>query len=198
MTLKKRWPDLLAAVAWALIATFRLAVFLDKPTPLSAGQFLFVLIMMGLFVIRRPARAQGSRPAFWLAVVATFLPALALRPAPTDFLPELGLAVQSGGLALMLVSIAFLNRSFGLAPAHRGLVTGGPYRLVRHPLYTGEIVAVTGTCLGYVSLSNWMVLALFALATLGRIYAEERLLSVDEDYRAYRERVRWRLLPGAW
>ena len=197
MSLKKRWPDLLAAVAWALVATFRLAAYLAKPAPLSAGQFLFVLIIMGLFVIRRPARAQGATLTFWLAVVATFLPALGLRPAETG-LAGPGLALQSGGLALMLLSIAFLNRSFGLAPAHRGLVTRGPYRLVRHPLYAGEIIAVTGYCLGFVSPSNWIVLALFALATVGRIYAEERLLSVDEDYRAYRQRVRWRLLPGAW
>ena len=197
MPLKKRWLDILAAMGWALLAGFRLVAFLAEPTPLQAGLFLFTLIVMGLFIFRRPATARGTRGAFWLAAVASFLPALALRPAGAGF-PLLGLVVQDCGLALMILTILFLNRSFGIAPAHRGLVTRGPYRLVRHPLYAAEMVAGAGYCLGYASVWNWSVWLVIVAAQLLRIRAEEGLLSEDAAYRAYQAQVPWRLVSGVW
>ncbi len=120
-----------------------------------------------------------------------------LRPAPAGWaLP--GEVVQFIGLGTILVAIWRLNRSFGIAPAHRGLVTGGVYGLVRHPLYASELLSLAGYCIGYASVLNWLVFVATALAQVARIFAEERLLSEDGEYRTYQQRVRWRLLPGLW
>ena len=48
------------------------------------------------------------------------------------------------GLRGMLVAALALGRCFGVLPEARGLVTHGPYRLVRHPLYLGELAAMGG------------------------------------------------------
>ena len=52
------------------------------------------------------------------------------------------------GLAFAIGSVAVLGRCFGILPDVRGLVTHGPYRWVRHPLYLGELTAVLGIVLG--------------------------------------------------
>ena len=44
----------------------------------------------------------------------------------------------------MVVAKMALGRSFGLAPANRGVVVRGPYTLVRHPIYTGYLVTHVG------------------------------------------------------
>ena len=52
------------------------------------------------------------------------------------------------GLAFSLASVAVLGRCFGILPDVRGLVVRGPYRLVRHPLYLGELTAALGIVVG--------------------------------------------------
>ena len=197
MKIWHRKTDLLAAIVWTLLASFRFALFLAQPGWLQAGQVVFTLIMVALFVLRRPPSARGPQASFWLAVVASFLPALALRGADEGW-PAAGLFVQQVGLVFMLVAIVTLNRSFGLAPANRGLVMHGVYRLVRHPLYVAEFVAQIGYCIGFASVRNWTIFVVFVVLQVLRIMAEERLLSTDANYLAYRQLVRWRLLPGVW
>jgi hypothetical protein len=82
-------------------------------------------------------------------------------------------------------------------PADRGLVTAGPYGVVRHPLYTAYIVGGLGYLIQ--SLSVWNVgIDLIAVGwQLVRIRAEERHLA-GRAYEAYRARVPWRLCPGLW
>lgn len=193
----QRKADILAAFLFAGLAAIRISLLLAKPSLLQVGFTLFALTMPLLFIIRRPARAQGPRHTFWLAAFGTFFPIGTLRPTgPGWQLP--GEAVQIIGFGIILVAVWTLNRSFGLAPAHRGLVTRGVYGLVRHPLYAGELLALAGYCIGYASILNWFVWAVVAVVQVARIFAEEKLLSEDHEYQAYQQRVRWRLVPGLW
>jgi protein-S-isoprenylcysteine O-methyltransferase Ste14 len=193
----QRKADILAAILWAGLASIQVSVLLAKPSLLQFGLALSALTLPLLFIIRRPARAQGPRHTFWLAVFGTFLPIGTLRPGGVGWQVP-GEVVQIIGFGIILVAVWTLNRSFGLAPAHRGLVTRGVYRLVRHPLYAGELLALAGYCLGYASVWNWLVLAATAAIQVARMFAEEKLLAEDGAYRDYRARVRWRLLPGIW
>jgi protein-S-isoprenylcysteine O-methyltransferase Ste14 len=80
-------------------------------------------------------------------------------------------------------------------PVPAGLVTTGPFRLVRHPIYTGGL----GLFLGYALFTSVAALVLaLGLAVLwaAKLRVEERLLAeVYDGYAAYRRRVRWRLVP---
>ena len=91
--------------------------------------------------------------------------------------------------------LAWLGRSVGIVAANRGVRSAGPYSLVRHPMYAAYTITYAGYVATYPSPANALILAL-TIAAFARAHAEERLLSEDPSYRAYRERVRWRFLPG--
>jgi protein-S-isoprenylcysteine O-methyltransferase Ste14 len=80
------------------------------------------------------------------------------------------------------------------------LVTSGPYRLVRHPMYTGSAIAFLGVGL---ALGTWPGLLLVFFGTLAamvrRISVEERALTqaLGEEYASYAA-DRSRMLPGVW
>ena len=109
-----------------------------------------------------------------------------------------GLALQLVGLAVCIVSLAVLGRSFGFVAADRGVKTRGPYAVVRHPIYASYLLIQSGYLLQSVSVRNVLVLALASGCNIGRALAEERLLARSPGYRAYQRKVRWRLIPGLW
>lgn len=94
------------------------------------------------------------------------------------------------------MAVAGLGRSFGIVAANRGVRTRGPYRVVRHPLYAAYLVTYVGYLLSYPRLLNVAVVAVTTAVMVARALAEEHLLAADPEYRAYRERTRWRFLPG--
>jgi hypothetical protein len=95
----------------------------------------------------------------------------------------------------MLAGLWSLGRSFGIAPADRGLVTRGLYRMIRHPMYASELVFNAGFLLANPSWTNALALLLIAGTQIARIVREERVIG---DYSDYAARVRWRLIPGIW
>jgi protein-S-isoprenylcysteine O-methyltransferase Ste14 len=105
--------------------------------------------------------------------------------------------VQVVGLLLWAWSFSKLARSYGIVPADRGLVTGGAYAIVRHPLYSAYVVGGIGYLMQSLSVRNAVVEMIAVSWQLVRIRAEERHLE-SPAYAAYRARVPWRLCPGLW
>lgn len=68
------------------------------------------------------------------------------------------------------------------------LITSGPYRLVRHPIYTGILLAIAGTALARGDVRALLAMALVGAVIADQIAAEERLLagSFGQAYGAYR------------
>ena len=106
--------------------------------------------------------------------------------------------VQIAAVALMIAArIAFGTRSFHAAanPTEGGLVTHGPYRWVRHPIYAAILYFVWATALDH---HSWQSIAAALIITTGailRMMAEEALLIEKyPDYGAYRARTA-RVIP---
>lgn len=149
-------------------------------------------------LLRRPSADISVRPGDWmLAATATFAP-LMLMPAE-----ETGPALAEVGLFLLIVGNFWqcfakfvLRRSFGIAPANRGIKVSGPYRYMRHPMYAGYLFVHIGALVLMFSWFNLMVYLIGWTAQIHRLLAEERLLATDPAYADYMGQVRWRLIPG--
>lgn len=79
------------------------------------------------------------------------------------------------------------------------VVTSGVYGLVRHPMYLGAVAMTLGAPLLLGSRVGLALSPLIIAVFVARILGEERLLADRlAGYDAYRERVRYRLIPGIW
>jgi protein-S-isoprenylcysteine O-methyltransferase len=122
------------------------------------------------------------------------------EPSFAKQLKVIGCGLFGLGLGLRIHSIICLGRFFttnvSIASDHR-LIDSGPYRFVRHPSYTGSLMAMFGCALTF---ANWAALLLIFLSffaiNLWRIRIEEEALeeALGEDYRRYKQRTK-RLIP---
>ena len=152
------------------------------------------------------SRDRYSLRVLWFAILigvgASVYAANAFRYAHLGYrnLGWIGLLLFGAGLLLRWYSIIHLGRFFtvdvAISAEHR-VVDSGPYRFVRHPSYTGALLAFIGVGL-YVR--NWISLPALILpitaAFLWRIRIEEQALTegLGEDYRRYAARTK-RLIP---
>jgi protein-S-isoprenylcysteine O-methyltransferase Ste14 len=111
---------------------------------------------------------------------------------------QAGFGLQLAGLAVAIISLLALGRSFGFVAADRGLKTRGPYAVVRHPIYASYLLIQSGYVLQSLSLWNIVIFAFVSACNIGRALAEEDLLTGSHAYRAYQQQVRWRLIPHLW
>ena len=146
---------------------------------------------------RRALRRDLSLPALAATIYATFFIVMLQPQGTTHVLPEwAGAGLQLASMGWQFTAKIFLGRSFGLLPAQRGVVTAGPYRFVRHPIYFGYLIGHIGFLLANFTWRNGAVLALLYAAQVIRMRREEAILAAtDAGYRAYQQRVRWHLLP---
>jgi protein-S-isoprenylcysteine O-methyltransferase len=154
----------------------------------------------------------GSLTLFWTAIpIAMFLAywaAVSLQqqrwqlPWPSG-LAMIGDIMVITGLIFRWYSIIHLGRWFTVnvaIAADQPLIDDGPYRFLRHPSYTGALMALIGLGL---AIGNTVSLAVIVLLTvpvfLHRIQVEERVLAdaFGARWDAYRART-WRLLPGLY
>jgi len=114
----------------------------------------------------------------------------------TGALATAGLVLELFGVVLTQVARVYMGRSFGILPANRGIVSMGPFRWVRHPIYFGWLVLSIGYAMSYASPRNIMLIAVTLPFMVWRIDQEEAHLSADPEYRSYMTRVPYRLWPG--
>lgn len=156
-------------------------------------------LVVALTLIRRNAAiVDRSWTARVLTVMATFGPPL-VRPAGVALAPEsLTVVISALGLMIVVLGKVSLGRSFGLTPANRGIVSTGMYRIVRHPIYLGYLITHAGFVVANPAAWNLAVLVLADVALMLRAICEEKTLARDEQYRAYMDRVHWRVVPGVF
>ncbi|MCQ8104780.1 isoprenylcysteine carboxylmethyltransferase family protein [Methylomonas sp. SURF-2] len=143
----------------------------------------------------------------WLSILtglglALLFKQLAWFPLPPSYLPRqlLALAAFGGGLSLRFWAVQHLGRFFTthvtIQQRHR-LITSGPYRAIRHPAYTGLLLALTAA--GW-AMGDFLALLCLTLPVFWgfrlRIDIEEGMLRerFGDSYREYC-RNSWRLLP---
>ena len=187
-----------SVLGWGIAALLRAPP--DAPlSPVRLGVAGLHLTVALLFWTRGAAQAEGGPRRLAMALPSLVVSGVAFRAAPP---PEawpffMGLFFFAAA-ALTALSLLTLGRSFSVLPARRPLVVHGPYRLLRHPAYAGELLLLQ--TVGAAAGEPWVqvLCLLVAPLTILRIEAEEELLRVDPAWAAYADRVRWRLCWGLY
>ena len=188
------------------------------PTTTAASIF-FVVYALWLFselviggIIPRSRRRgapiryedKSSRPLIALSTFLSLTISFLFASSGIAVLPSwafyLGIGLMIAGILLRQWSIAVLGRYFSRTVGvqdGQAVVDRGPYRLVRHPAYTGSLLTIVG--LGLV-LQSWgavlVLIAFFGVAFGYRIHVEEGVLTskLGDEYVAYAKRTK-RLIP---
>jgi protein-S-isoprenylcysteine O-methyltransferase Ste14 len=192
--------NLAGAVGAAYFARASLRFYLQTHSLIGGAFVVEQAWFVIAFLIRRAPRTSAARPWPWLLAAAGTFGGLLLRPSGSHcrWGVDAGLALQLIGLVIAVTALIALGRSFGFVAADRGLVARGPYAVVRHPVYAAYILIQTGYLLQSVSVRNVVVLLLATACNIGRAIAEERVLATGGDYKSYRLKVPYRLIPGLW
>ena len=184
------------------------------PNPLLLGAIYGLSELYLAFTRRSRAQAVShdhrSLILLWTVIAISLwlgIQMIWLFPSTTVLYPRgfyfFGFILFLGGLALRWYSIGYLGRYFTVdvsISAEHKLIDSGPYRHIRHPTYTGAVLAFVGLafCFG-----NWLTLLFLTVPIIGaflwRIRIEERALleALGEKYHAYMRRTK-RLIPWVY
>ena len=201
-----------ALAEWVVIFRERIRSTLPPNAPLSARVRLGRRTLVETTAVRTPDNAPADRGTKHI-VVGSLVIAIAAGWTVAKHVPSLeipgngwawvlvGVVTIWLGIGLRIWAIAILGRFFRrdvLVQEGHEVVQAGPYRVVRHPAYAGNLLAAVG--LG-IALGNSLALAILVVVPLlghiPRICVEEAELtrSLGEPYRGYAETTS-RIIPG--
>ena len=182
---------------------------------------LFLLVWLGLsFFVKRDVRGGRSARAYQLRVlVLAIVIIVVIRSSrrhhsganlfssrlslfvPAPPLLSIGAALTAIGIAVAIWARLYIGRNWSPRPAMKEeheLVTSGPYAVVRHPIYTGIIVAALGTALTG-AIVGAILFIIAAALFVSRVGKEERIMLelFPGAYPSYQSRTK-RLIPFVW
>ena len=179
-----------------------------------AGLFLLIAAVMAALFI--PAGTLHYWQA-WIFLAFYFVPALAISFYLMVKDPKLLARRMRGGpvaekqtaqkiimsIGWLAIFFVFRENSFSSATVEiaddQKVVSTGPYAWVRHPMYAGAVLMLLGMPLALGSWWGVAVLLAMLPAFVWRMFDEEKLLTENlPGYAEYRQRVRFRLIPGVW
>jgi protein-S-isoprenylcysteine O-methyltransferase Ste14 len=190
LTIKGPAATILIALMSALIF---LAIFYSRPTIrmlASAAIWIAMIVYWNISArnIRPVAKAEDAKSTVRrqlllnVAILMLFIPVPGLTRqflAPTRAAIATGFAVQTGSALFYFWTKQYLGRFWSSAVAimkDHQLVRSGPYRLIRHPLYTGMLGMFFGTAVVSGQYHALIGAALGVIAYWGKIRIEERAL----------------------
>ena len=114
--------------------------------------------------------------------------------------PTLTALLRGTSLFLLIIylwaSIALGTKASNLT--NRGIVTKFPYSVIRHPAYTGKVLMWWLTLLPFITVPFFFGMLFWTIIYYLRAITEERHLSQDQEYLRYKQKVKYRFIPGVW
>jgi len=221
------WKKSLAGIAW-LMSAMAVAIFLPAGTVVYWQGYLYWFVFLGAAVLitayflrhdpdlirRRLAAGPSAEQRGTQKIVQTFASVLFLalfvvsgldRRFGWSSVPAVAVVLADALVAVgfAIVFLVFRENSHASATievsAGQRVISTGPYRHVRHPMYAGALLLLAGTPLALGSLAALLLVIPFAVVLIARLLDEERMLSVElAGYREYCRQVRFRLIPYVW
>ncbi|HEY1573860.1 MAG TPA: isoprenylcysteine carboxylmethyltransferase family protein [Pseudonocardiaceae bacterium] len=206
----KRVPQVLFAVLLAVLIAGLVRQGLSIGQPPHALAFAFALVYLGWLLAEARitfGKDGGTTPdptvvPYGLARLLTVAGAV-LGPSPWPNLAwwmVVPTCAFVGGIALRLTAIQILGRFYSHRVVRQDghdVVTTGPYAVVRHPAYTGMVIAHAGLVVLFANEISVPAFVVLIGALAWRINAEEKMLRTVPGYLQYSAGKR-RLLPAVW
>lgn len=172
---------------WVASAVYERATAKTKETVRRARGFGFVFIIL-LLILLTPIGYEGPLGYVVLQTSA------AVKAA--------GLATAAAGISLAIWARRRLGANWSRTPSVKKghtLVTGGPYSIVRHPIYTGILFGVIGSVLVLWTVGSLVIVPLAVLVLRARMRQEEKLMqeTFGDAYSDYRRRTK-AIVPWLW
>ena len=191
-----------AAVA-LLLVVFLISRILSYPRywfkPLWAVETLIFCVFLTIYLIRKDPvdRSRGVREIV-IPLIGGVLPFALLHSPPHPLILSSVKYIyavfiwMTAATCLTLWGLWTLKRAFSVTVEARELVTGGPYRFVRHPVYLGEMLTAGAVATLRFSCVNIALLILFIAIQIYRSRLEEEKLSrFFPDYNRFAARSLW-------
>jgi protein-S-isoprenylcysteine O-methyltransferase Ste14 len=119
-------------------------------------------------------------------------------PTAICFVGDVVVAVGLGVVALVIIQNSYAAATVQVQAGQK-VVSTGLYGLVRHPMYTGNVIMLIGIPLALGSYWGLVFVLPGLIVLASRIRDEEKLLQEElTGYREYAQKVRYRLAPGMW
>jgi len=189
---------------WTLVnAATAIGVFRRNPAVafFLLPTFAHEAVVAVCFLLRKPLlrRAEGWVPRVFAYVATLITPVFYLacghwfpRWIRSSSLPLLGLGMTLWvvGAYLGIWCVLHLRSAFSIEPQARTLVTNGPYRLARHPVYASYLLQYAGVMLAHLTPATVTVFFVWLAVVTARISYEESVLTAAfPQYAEYRRRV---------
>lgn len=198
------WAGFAFFAGWTAVNVVLAAGVLRKAPAVAlflVPTFIHDVVIAVAFLIRAPLRkqAEGWLPGASAYGATLFMPAFCFvcshwRPEwmsasfPSLFVP--GVVLWMMGACLGVWSVFYLRKSFSIVPQARTLVTAGPYRLARHPVYACYLLQYAGFVISHLTPALSAAFLVWLGVVLLRISYEESVLSAAfAEYAEYRQRV---------
>jgi len=199
--LRRPWVDRTIAVMAALPFVYVLYHNVQAGAltiPRVALLLQLCLLVVTMLIRRAPVRVSAN-PLYWLvAFVASYFGFLTVSASAAGHPLVPALLTDALSMTSVLAdgyARVSLGRNIGFVPAQRRLVTGGPYRFVRHPIYSALFLAEVCVVLENFSWVNLLLSLVFFGLFVIKTLMEENFLREDPVYAKYMEEVRYRWIP---
>lgn len=200
--------------AWSFYLSSAYSRPFTLQTAVSIMMLIDVLVFMLGYFIESPIlknEIKSAEPTFWGWVICiccyppfvyyTYnwfnIPLNLVHWNATGMLRQVIQTIDSlSWIVFVLASIALGWRGSNLTS--RGVVSHGPYAVVRHPAYVSKLFAWTLTAVAWGQLTFFHVIVLWAVYGMRALTEERHLGATDPEYAEYCKRVKWRMIPGVW
>lgn len=198
------WVGFACFAGWAMInLAMGASVFLRTPAVavFLVPTFLHDSLIAVSFLTRKPLRQQAEG---WMARIAAYsasvlVPAFAFIAGrwQSGWIAPSSRPLYTTGAILWICGACFglwgllrLRCAFSVVPQARVLVTSGPYRWARHPVYASYLLQYAGMTLSHLTPVSVLVLAMWWWVVMVRISYEESVLSAEfPEYASYKRQV---------
>lgn len=159
---------------------------------------IFVVFIFSYLIRPDPVERSRGVKEIIIPLIGGVFPFALLFSSPSGFIANQRLILQiifywmTLATAFTIWSLWTIRRSFSITVEARSLVTSGPYRFIRHPVYLGEMLTALAVTVWRFSLLDIAIFTAFVVVQLLRArWEEEKLARVFPAYREYCAKVKW-------